>query len=744
MRHCFAVMLGLLALSAVSAGADGLQGWTQPGLVKVMRQDPPASEGELRLQAARGETEWGQIVLRASQTRQVRLRRPVLRDQRGRTLRPSSVTFHPAVYVHVSLPSGNAVKRPDYWPEVLPVAGTATVCADVNQPVYVELRVPPDATPGTYRGAIVCQSGKARLRVPVRLTVWPLTLPAIPTTRTSYYLWWEGLQKRFALKPDTPQWHTVMDRFFWFLVDHRLCPMSLPVDIHQGAPYLRDPRVNGVRLPYAGTDAELRETIAFVKRQGWLDRCFYYLYDEPPKSLWPEVWAAANRLHGLDPLTPTLDTIQPDSTLQGAVSIWCPNVESVCLSDEAIARARRRGEEVWWYTCCVPKHPYPTFLLDDDAIAPRLLFWSQPRYDLTGSLYINTIHWGPAGHDVWQEAAVSPELLANDDGLLLYSNDRGSGKPRPQDAVPVTGVRLEMIRDGLEDVELCNLLRAEIIRAARALGRPEPAALAQQHLAALASLIMPDLRHCDRDPQRLLALRRRVADETMRLQRDPRALEQLLRLQPRTIAEPVEPVADDKFAVATPGTPVVDGCLDDPVWERCSRENGPGCRTTITRFRNLTGRLWPCEQTLVRWVYDQDNLYCGFTCSEPDLAKPRPPAAGPGGSDRVGVAVVIGGEQQWLMVTPDGKQLEGDVASPQPAAKPWWQARAQLAGDGYSVELALPRSRLGSGPLCFNLFRYAAPGDETLYFTGRYSSKQNPFQWGLLQLQPASEIRPLQ
>lgn len=746
MRYFLAIVIALMA-AVVPAAAAGLQWWTQTGLVKVMRQDPPADGRGLRLQAARGETEWGQIVFRASQAQRLTLSPPVLSDQQGRTLPATTVIFHPAQYVHVSLPSGNAVRRPEYWPEVLPVGDTVDIPADMNQPVYVEVKVPQNAPPGLYTGlytgTISAQSSGVPISVPLRLTVWPLTLPIVPTTRTSYYVWWDGLQKRFNLKPNTPQWRAVMDRFFWFLIDHRLCPMSLPVDIQgararQGEPYLRDPRVNGVRLPYAGSDAELRETIAFVKQRGWLDRCFYYLYDEPPKHLWPEVWAAANRLHGFDPLTPTLDTIQPDPALEGAVSIWCPNVESVYLSDEAITAARACGQQVWWYTCAVPKYPYPTFLLDDDAIAPRLLFWSQPRYDLTGSLYINTIHWGPEGHDVWQEAAVSPELLANDDGLIMYTG-RGT---TPADAIPVTGVRLEMIRDGLEDVELLNLLRGEIIRVARLRGEPDPAQLAQRHLAALASRIMPDLRHCDRDPHHLLALRQRVADETMRLQRDPRVLDQILKLQPRIVIEPTGAVADDKFAVAIPGTPVLDGKLDESVWAKSARANGPGCRTTITRFRNLTGRLWPSEETLVNWVYDRDNLYCGFTCQAPDAAKLNL-SAPLDRADRVAVELVIDGNEQWFAVAADGRQYAGTLASPQPVSQPWWQAKVQLADDGYSVEFAFPRGRLEGSLLRFNLFRYASPGDETLYFTGRYASKRNPFQLGLLQLQPTNDIRPL-
>lgn len=725
----------LLLLGGAVQGAPGWSVWTATGLVKVGQQAAPGERRELRLEAARGEVEWGQLVFRASEPASVQLTARPLQPSSGPSPCPIRLSFHPAVYVHVSTPSGNAARQPGYWPEVLPENDRVPLPAGTNQPVYVQVRVPPEVPAGVYRGSVLCRGGAETVAVPLRLTVWPLTLPRLPTVRTSYYIWWEGLQKRFGLKPGTPRWREVADRFFWFLVEHRLCPMSLPVDLREAAPYLDDARVNGVRLPYVGTDEELRSTMSLARRRGWLDRCFYYLYDEPSRRQWPEVWFTAKRLCSLDPGVPRLDTIQPEPELRGAVSIWCPNLESVYLHEDAVAAARARGEEVWWYTCCVPKYPYPTFLLDDDAIAPRLMFWSGPRYDLTGSLYINTIHWGPEGNDIWAEAAVSPELLANNDGLLMYTG-RGT---RLEDAFPVTGVRLEMIRDGLEDVELLNLLRGAILEAARQGGLASAPALARRHLQALASEVMPDLRHCDREPEHLLRLRRRVAAETVRLRNDPSCLQELLGHPVRTAETAAEALAPDKFALALPGTPALDGDLAEPPWERCAAANGPGSRTTITRFRNLTGRDWPAVETRVHWLYDAANLYCSFVCQEPEAGKLKllPTTPAPAETDRVGVELVTTAGRQWCLVSADGSLFGGTPDSPAPVASPWWQARAELYGDGYCVELSFPRARLvpGHAPQ-FNLYRYCAPGRETLYFSGRFSTKTNPLELATLELRP--------
>jgi hypothetical protein len=719
MRKVGLIVVLLGAWCGVATGSADITSWTAPALTKVFPDDPPGTSQAIRLQACRNEVEWGQIVLRGAEAVPVRFSASDLRSASGSVIPAGQIAFHPAVYVRVSLSSGNRERRPE-WPEVLPLSDNITLQPNRNQPVYVKVVVPEDAPPGLYEATITCSAG---IEIPLRLRVWPLTIPRTPTTRTSYYVWWDGIETRFGLKDKPELRRRVFDCFFAFMLDHRLCPMSLPVDIKEAERYMRDPRVNGVRLPYCDDDKLLADTIAFVKRKDWLERCYYYLYDEPPWRLWPEVWAAANRLTGFDPLTPRLDTIQPEPDLQGAVSIWCPNVESVYLYDDRVAQARARGEQVWWYTCVFPKAPYPTFLLDDAAIAPRLLFWAQPRHDLQGSLYINTIHWGPEGHDPWAEAAVDRVLLGNNDGLVMYT---GRGKTLA-DAYPVTGLRLEMIRDGLEDIELCHLLRDEIARRAG----PEAA---RRHLAALASQIVPDLRHADREPRHLLRLREQIAAEIMSLQSSPASLDELLKLAMRSVPNPDERVAEDKFAVALPGTPVIDGKLDDAVWVKSCAANAPGTRTSITRFRNLTGRIWPSQGTQVNCLYDDGSLYFAFQCQEPEIAKLRPltETGDLAQADRVAVALSVKGQERWFVVTMEGVQLEGSPGSPHPVRSGAWEAKTHCEPNGYTVEMRLPRS-LAEGAL-INLFRYAAPGQETLYFSGRHSSKRNPFQFGTLEL----------
>ncbi len=169
-------------------------------------------------------------------------------------------------------------------------------------------------------------------------------------------------------------------------------------------------------------------------------------------------------------------------------------------------------------------------------------------------------------------------------------------------------------------------------------------------------------------------------------------------------------------------------------------------------------------------LHDDANLYFAFRCGEPEVAKLKPLAEQPelARVDRVAVALGVGGQERWFVVTLEGTRLEGSLQQPQPVRGGGWEAKTHLDADGYTVEMRLRIPPTGSAgledpqpssagfqpaqsssatvttlggleartttPVTFNLFRFAAPGQETLYFTGRHSSKQSPSQLGTLEL----------
>lgn len=135
--------------------------------------------------------------------------------------------------------------------------------------------------------------------------------------------------------------------------------------------------------------------------------------------------------------------------------VYCP--EFNCVDNENLVAQFRMEEdnEIWWYGCINPRYPYPTYHIDDTLVSARLLSWMQADYGIDGNVYWSTTFLtgpanGVAGNaypfaDDYYE--FNPYLGANGEGVLLYP-----GKKYGIDG-PVSCMRMEAIRDGLEEYE---------------------------------------------------------------------------------------------------------------------------------------------------------------------------------------------------------------------------------------------------------------------------------------------------
>lgn len=113
----------------------------------------------------------------------------------------------------------------------------------------------------------------------------------------------------------------------------------------------------------------------------------------------------------------------------------------------------------WWYGCVAPEPPYATYRIDDSMLSPRMVSWMQAEYGVIGNLYWATTIYAENVNWTYQEIydyySGNAERYpgANGDGFLFY--------PGAQYGVdgPVASMRLEAIRDGLEEYELLYALQ---------------------------------------------------------------------------------------------------------------------------------------------------------------------------------------------------------------------------------------------------------------------------------------------
>ncbi len=140
---------------------------------------------------------------------------------------------------------------------------------------------------------------------------------------------------------------------------------------------------------------------------------------------------------------------------------YCPTVDKLSNAAEVdrYRALRDEGKSYWWYTCTVPKIPYPTIHLDDNGVSARTMGWMAKEYDVDGYLTWEAAYYMTSGAMGQAETGAVPvkgmECYDNvhrwgdtfGDGFVFYP-----GAPLGIDG-PVDSMRLPAMRDGMEDYE---------------------------------------------------------------------------------------------------------------------------------------------------------------------------------------------------------------------------------------------------------------------------------------------------
>jgi glycosyl hydrolase family 123 len=150
-----------------------------------------------------------------------------------------------------------------------------------------------------------------------------------------------------------------------------------------------------------------------------------------------------------------------------------------------------QGEEAWLYTCNSAVFlDYPALFIDTGASDTRVIPWLAFRHGFTGLLYWQSVSsYGQSGGP-WETPLV---MLANGDGNLLYPGV--PGQPDVATHQPIPSLRLQVLRDGMEDYEYLVLAsRVMGLNDARAVAaRVADSSLRWAHDSATIEAIREDL-----------------------------------------------------------------------------------------------------------------------------------------------------------------------------------------------------------------------------------------------------------
>jgi Domain of unknown function (DUF4091) len=408
-------------------------------------------------------------------------------------------------FAHYVSVKGRAV--PD---ALLPWDGSQRSTEHTNQPLWLQVTVPYGTAPGAYGGSLSVVADGTATNVPISVTVSSVTLPQADQVAGS-------LLTAFNMSPQSygnkvHQLYGVLPEdslpgLFSFFASYRLSPNNWGYgNPKYSSGYTSDRRwwldksarmVEAVGEPgrfasmwiplsnnrstsgsYVGGISPykpktwcryLRSVRGFWQKHSWLGSYPYlYAMDEPGPARFKVVRGQAKVTHACFPGSHVLVTGRPSQKNRPLwnggsddVDVWAV-LESRYYGEYTtpgqasrhdfraeenlryINAARNRGKQIWTYTYASKAHTTPGFTLTEPVADPRMFVDWAALEGITGIL---------RGQGMTSYSLQTNPLVSNDksdgDYVLIY----------PGRDAPIPSARLEVLREGIEDWEILNVVR---------------------------------------------------------------------------------------------------------------------------------------------------------------------------------------------------------------------------------------------------------------------------------------------
>lgn len=422
-----------------------------------------------------------------------------------------------------------------WWPDPLLPNAAFGVNAGECQPLLVTVTTNEKTAPGAYAGNITVACGDAKAVLPLQVEVFPFGLPAKgPFAALALGCEPQAVAKFYGGDPG----EKFMERFALEASKHRMPPAGLlngwawktakvpktgdgydfaKLDrwIDALKPYVtRFPMAAVPRFrKFGGGDYDenfKREFGAFIKAyaahlkdKGVFGAAVFYNIDEASNDAKLREWDACKEMYALaKQAAPDLRVMQclnefkGVQALAGHADIW--DLYFGQYEQAGGPERLKAGDEIGLAVCIWP-HEHPNLFVEYPLLDARVMPWICFRTGAKGFEYWDLFQsWDAnAGNKTWWSSGDGTRTAwklekPHADGLLMYPGPEGE---------PISSLRLEALRDGIEDYAYLALL------AERAAKDPDAAALLKEAKEKLVTGVTS----FDPDPRKLLGLRARIA-----------------------------------------------------------------------------------------------------------------------------------------------------------------------------------------------------------------------------------------
>lgn len=516
MKIRFAIS-GLLFIVSAAMGAD-FRVTVAGSMEKIPRDGGSAVAAECKevgfVDLARDEAESFQAVVipREGKLENVQVKVNWLNKAEG-----LEIQWYRVGYVKTGNP-GYFVENLGFWPDILWRESVFDVEAGQVQPIWVTVSTTPETPKGVYKAELVITAGDARKVVPVMIKVRSFVIPRPGKLAAPFGLYRSFLEEWYFGKRGKLDHKDFLRMCHYLAKEYRITAKNIgyeyiekeygekdgqkyleSVDYSKTAEglktlsnrYFADYSYGLYRMPSGPTvhkaleDPEryswcTPERIASdaevffkeFKKLGFNDKAYIYGIDE---VIGDDMFEFARQTYKLvrekipdAKIMQTGNCNKPE--LIGLVDIWCPKLG---LSDLPFFQERlKEGDILWEYVCCSPVRPFMNLLVDQPGIEHRILMWHTQKIGGTGFLYWTVISgcrdfepkpWEDAEKafpnsmpDFTQMSGYYEQWVhVNGDGQLLYPGE---------DFEPIPSIRLELVRDSIEDYEYFEILREKLAK----------------------------------------------------------------------------------------------------------------------------------------------------------------------------------------------------------------------------------------------------------------------------------------
>lgn len=512
MRRILVGVIYFFSLPVHAAQRDNISAWFVDSLVKVFPDSPTAtSKFDLALVSARNGHSSLQVALRSESHRVVRVRVIAPRlgsaalNVRAYRVGTVKVNSHPT-----DTPLDEVVRSEvgPYPDPLFPLEKEIVLEASRTETLWVTVFAPAGTRPAIYRGVVVIDAGKQKLRLSFHVEVFAATVPKEQKLWVTNWLWFEHelLAKHYPqLKSDPDRYWKVLEnigrtmaeykqnvvfipvrtlakaqltggavQYDFGLVDRWIeifdkagmarliegghlsgrlgggydSPYVIPTDLIENGQIVRKELPADDPLAEQNLRQFLRQLRNHLKEKGWLSRYVQHVHDEPHGTEMPIYRRFVHIVSEELPGVPTLDAISlhEDISAQEETTIWVPKLGTFDDRLDAIATHKARGGQSWYYICLDPRGRYLNRFIDFPSLKVRLLPWVNYRYGLTGYL-----HWGG---NFWTDRPFENVQPDWGGGFVLPAGDDAIVYPDPEHDSVFVSMRLEVMREGIEDYEL--------------------------------------------------------------------------------------------------------------------------------------------------------------------------------------------------------------------------------------------------------------------------------------------------